>query len=218
MSDKKMHLIAENSLLILFLGACTAMGATTTLLGGLGMGVAALVVMVLSGIVLAALKSVIPQCARIPACVLVVAGFVSLVQMAMNAFLPDVFQMIGIYLAVAAVDLMIFGLADEALQSSVGAAVKQAAWTGLRFVAILAVMGLVREVFGQASVAGVELTFLADYKIPVLAQAPGGFVVYSFITAIISKAHQSPAQTGKGAACAAAGIECCCCKNEEVEQ
>ncbi len=217
MSNNK-HLIAENPLLILFLGACTAMGATTTLLGGVGMGVAALLVLVLSSIVLAALKSVIPQCARILACVLVVAGFVSLVQMAMNAFLPDIFNMTGIYLAVAAVDLMIFGVAEEALESSVGAAVKQAAWTGLRFVAILAVMGLIREVFGQASVAGVELAFLADYKIPVLAQAPGGFAVFSFIAAFLSKAHKLPAQTGKGDACAAAGIECCCCKNEEVEQ
>ncbi len=218
MSKKNSHLIAENPLLILFLGACTAMGATTTLLGGVGMGVAALLVLVLSGVVLSALKSVIPQCARVPACVLVVTGFVSLVQMVMNAFLPDVFNMIGIYLAVAAVDLMIFGLAEEAAQSSVGAAVKQAAWTGLRFVAILAVMGLVREVFGQASIAGVELAFLADYKIPLLAQAPGGFVVFSFITAVLSKCHKAPAQTGKGSACAAAGIECCCCKNEEVEQ
>ncbi len=217
MSEKKMHLIADNPLLILFLGACTAMGATTTLLGGVGMGVAALLVLVLSGVLLSALKSVIPQCARIPACVLVVAGFVSLVQMVMNAFLPEIYQMTGIYLAVAAVDLMIFGLADEAARSSVGSAVKRAAWTGLRFLLILAVMGLVREVFGQASVAGVELAFLTDYKIPVLAQAPGGFVVFSFVTAVLSKAHKSPVVTGKGPACAAAGIECCC-KKEEVEQ
>ena len=203
--------IAGNPLLILFLGACPAMGATTTLLGAVGMGVAALVVMVLSALVLTALKKAIPQCARIPACVLIVTGFVSIFQMVMNAFLPDVYQMIGIYLAVAAVDLLVFGTADE---GSVSGAVK----TGLRFVVILAVMGLIREVLGAGSVAGVDIPFLADYTIPLMTKAPGGFVVFSFVAAVVSKLHKTPALEGKGPACAAAGIACCCCENEEVDQ
>lgn len=202
--------IAGNPLLILFLGACPAMGATTTLLGGVGMGVAALVVMVLSALVMNALKKVIPQCARIPTCVLIVTGFVSIVQMVMNAFLPDVYQMIGIYLAVAAVDLLVFGTADEGF-------VADAFKTGLRFVVILAVMGLIREVLGASSVAGVEIPFLADHTIPLLTKAPGGFMVFSFVAAVVSKLHKTPALEGKGPSCAAAGIACCC-ENKEVEQ
>ena len=128
--------IAGNPLLILFLGACTAMGATTTVLGAVAMGVAALLVMVLSALVLTALKKVIPQCARVPACVIIVAGFVSIVQMLMNAFLPEIYQMLGIYVAVAAVDLLIFGSADEA---SVAGAVKN----GLRLLVVLAIMGVI---------------------------------------------------------------------------
>ena len=87
---------AENPLMLLFLGACPAMGATATVLGAAGMGVAVLVVMLLSGIVMAALKKVIPATGRIPAYVLIIAGFVSIVQMMMNAFLPDVYKMMGI--------------------------------------------------------------------------------------------------------------------------
>ena len=212
MSEKKLCcVIAENPLLILFLGACTAMGATTTLLGAVAMGVAALIVMVLSALVITALKKVIPECARIPAGVIIVTGFVSIVQMLMNAFLPEIYQMLGIYVAVAAVDLLIFGTADE---SCVVRAVKN----GLRFLVILVIMGLVREVLGSGSVAGFDIAFLADYTIPVMTKAPGGFVVYSILAAVISKLHKNPKLEGNSAACAAAGLDVCCCKNEEVEQ
>ena len=212
MSEKKLCcVIAENPLLILFLGACTAMGATTTLLGAVAMGVAALIVMVLSALVITALKKVIPECARIPAVVIIVTGFVSIVQMLMNAFLPEIYQMLGIYVAVAAVDLLIFGTADE---SCVVRAVKN----GLRFLVILVIMGLVREVLGNGSVAGFDIPFLADYTIPVMTKAPGGFVVYSILAAVISKLHKNPKLEGNSAACAAAGLDVCCCKNEEVEQ
>jgi len=212
MSEKKLCcVIAENPLLILFLGACTAMGATTTLLGAVAMGVAALIVMVLSALVITALKKVIPACARIPAVVIIVTGFVSIVQMLMNAFLPEIYQMLGIYVAVAAVDLLIFGTADE---SCVVRAVKN----GLRFLVILVIMGLIREVLGSGSVAGFDIPFLADYTIPVMTKAPGGFVVYSILAAVVSKLHKNPKLEGNSAACAAAGLELCCCKNEEVEQ
>ena len=212
MSEKKLCcVIAENPLLILFLGACTAMGATTTLLGAVAMGVAALIVMVLSALVITALKKVIPECARIPAVVIIVTGFVSIVQMLMNAFLPEIYQMLGIYVAVAAVDLLIFGTADE---SCVVRAVKN----GLRFLVILVIMGLVREVLGSGSVVGFDIAFLADYTIPVMTKAPGGFVVYSILAAVISKLHKNPKLEGNSAACAAAGLDVCCCKNEEVEQ
>jgi len=199
---------AENPMLILLLGACPAMGATATVQGALGMGVAALIVMVLSGIVIAALRKTIPACARIPACILIIAGFVSIVQMLMNAFLPDVYQMLGIYLTVAAVDLLIFAAGEE---GSVAAAVK----TGVKFIVILLVMGIVREVLGSASIAGKELAFLKDYRIPLLATAPGGFLIYSFTAAVISKLNPDAKVEGTGAACAAAGI--CGIGCEEVD-
>ena len=85
-------------------------------------------------------------------------------------------------------------------------------------VVILVIMGLVREVLGSGSVAGFDIAFLADYTIPVMTKAPGGFVVYSILAAVISKLHKNPKLEGNSAACAAAGLDVCCCKNEEVEQ
>ena len=205
------HAIAKNPLLILFLGACPAMAATATVKGALGMGIGVLIVMVLSNLVIGALRKMIPASAMIPVCVVVSTGFVSIVQMLMNALLPEVYQMLGIYLSVAAVDLLIFGTADESC-------VVRAGKNGLRFLVILVVMGLVREVLGNGSVAGFDIPFLADYTIPVMTKAPGGFVVYSFVAAVVSKLHKEPKLEGIGAAWSAAGMECCCCKNEEVEQ
>jgi electron transport complex protein RnfE len=212
--NKVRNAIAENPLLILLLGACPAMGATATVLGAAGMGAAALAVMVLSTIVLTALKKAIPACARIPACVIVVAGFVTLTEMLMNAFLPDIYQMMGIYLTVAAVDLLIFGCGEEALDGCSGCAVVNAVKTGLVYLVILVVMGAIREVLGAASFAGTDIAALANYKIPALTMAPGGFIVFSFMAAVVSKLCGFKG-TGESMACAAAGI---CDMKEEVEQ
>ena len=206
---------AENPLMLLFLGACPAMGATATVLGAAGMGVAVLVVMLLSGIVMAALKKVIPATGRIPAYVLIIAGFVSIVQMMMNAFLPDVYKMMGIYIAVAAVDLLIFGTEESAAEGGMGAVVSASLKNGLRFLVVLVIMGVIREVLGAASIAGQEIAFLSAYTIPVLTKAPGGFLVYSFAAALVGKLFAGEKLAGEGAACAAAGIAE---YNEEVAQ
>ena len=87
--------VVENPMMVLFLGACPAMGATATVLGAAGMGAAVLAVMLLSGIVMAALKKAVPASGRIPVYVITIAGCVSLIQMLMNAFLPNVYQMLG---------------------------------------------------------------------------------------------------------------------------
>ena len=183
--------VAGNALLILLLGACPAMGATTTVLGAAGIGIAVLVVMLLSCVLLTALKKAIPECARVPAAVLVIAGFASLVQMVMNAFLPEMYQLMGVYAAVVAVDLLVFGVVEEN-NASVAAALK----TGLRFVIIVLVMGVIREVLGSASIAGTELAFLSAYKIPLLTKAPGGFIVLAIVAGIVSKLHPNCEKEG----------------------
>ena len=183
--------VAGNALLILLLGACPAMGATTTVLGAAGIGIAVLAVMLLSCILLTVLKKAIPECARVPAAVLVIAGFASLVQMVMNAFLPEMYQLMGVYAAVVAVDLLVFGVVEEN-NASVAAAIK----TGLRFVVIVLIMGVIREVLGSASIAGVELAFLANYKIPLLTKAPGGFIVLAIVAGVVSKLHPNCEKEG----------------------
>ena len=192
--------VTENPMMVLFLGACPAMGATATVLGAAGMGAAVLAVMLLSAIVVAALKKVVPVSGRVPVYVLIIAGFVSMIQMVMNAYLPDVYKMLGIYITVAAVDLLIFG--TEESDAVISASLKN----GLRFLAVLVVMGVIREAFGSASIAGKEIACLTAYRIPVLAMAPGGFLVYSFVAAVVSKLFAADKLAGEGAACAAAGL------------
>ena len=210
--------IAKNPLLILFLGACPAMAATATVKGALGMGIAVLVVMVLTNLVIGALRKMIPAQAMIPVCVVVSAGFVSIAQMLMNAFLPNIYQMLGVYLAVVAVNLVVFGQAEAAVN---GSSVLDAVKTGLYFTVLLLVMGLVREVLGNASIFGVSLDFLANYRISLLSKAPGGFLVASILAGVVSKLGLVKEEcTGKCLTGIAAGIgECCCsCEEKEVQE
>ncbi len=209
--------IAKNPLLILFLGACPAMAATATVKGALGMGLSVLVVMVLTNLVLSALRKSVPAEAMIPVCVVVSTGFVSIVQMLMNAFLPNTYQLLGIYLAVVAVNLVVFGQAEAAVN---GNGVVGAVKTGLYFTAMLVVMGLVREVLGSASIFGMNLTFLSDYRIPLLSKAPGGFLVASILAGVVSKLGLAKDEcVGNCMTGVAAGIgECCCCEEKEVQE
>ena len=176
MKDKK----TLDPLLILFLGAAPALGATADVRAALGMGCAALVVMLLSGLVMAALGKILPQSAKVPAAILVTTGFVSLLQLLLAAFLPTVFNMLGVYLAVLAVNLLAFRQAEAP-------SVKEALVTGLCFAVLLFVTAALREIFGAASFAGLSIDFLTDYKIPVLLKAPGGLMIYAFVAALCAK-------------------------------
>ena len=203
MKDNKFRAaIAKNPVLALFLGACPAMALTTGLIPALGIGCAALLVLVLSAAVMSLLGKAIPEKARVPACILVVAGFVSIVQL----FLPAVYGMMGIYLAAAAVNLLFFGAAEESCGAGFGAALGRSFMTGLSFVLALAVMGAIREVFGSASIAGVALPFLENYKIPFLTQSAGGFVVFAILIAVINCFDRGERQAQPGFAAAAAGL------------
>ena len=223
MSEKNCvaNAILKNPLMVLFLGACPAMAATATLWGGFGMGLAVLAVMLLSNLVIALLKKVMPQQALIPVCVVVSAGFVSAVQMLMNAFMPDVYEMLGVYVAVVAVNLVVFSQAEDASKASVGSAVLGAVVTGLCFTAILVVMGAVRELLGSAAIAGKEIAFLVEYRIPLLSTAPGGYLVASIMAAVLSKVS-TPCCGSEGCDCvtckAVGQGECKCeCEDKEVQ-
>lgn len=206
-SPKLLEAIGANQVLVLFLGACPAMALTTDVRSALAIGLAALVVMLLSSIVIAALTKLIPQGARLAACVLVTAAFVSAVQMLMNAYLPNVYQMMGIYLAAAAVNLLVFGAAENAAGAGFGKAIANAVITGLYFTAASVLMAAVRELFGCGSIAGNEIAFLKAHAVPILAQAPGGFMVFAFLLAVINKlCHGCCLCQGQGTAFAAAGL------------
>lgn len=197
--------IAENPVLVLFLGACPAMAASTSVTSALGMGAAVLVVMLLSNMLIYALRNAIPKSARLSANILIITAVVSAVQMLMNALLPNVYQMLGVYLAVVAVDLMVYGSAEDAVERSFVKSVVNSLLTGLGFAAAMFVMSAVREILGGGSFAGHGIAFFKTYNIPALLQPHGGFVVFAILLAAI-QALGGGKTSGKGTACAAAGL------------
>jgi len=187
MTDMK-HSIMKNPLMILLLGATPALAATTDVRSALGMGGAVLVILVLSNIITFLLKNKIAHETKLATNVLIVTGVVSVVQMLMAAFLPSIYNMLGLYVAIVAVTALTSrqaDLADEA--QSVGEAVKYAVSAGLTLLVVMVIVAAIREILGSASIAGMELTFLANYKIGAIAKAPGAYIVLAIVAACVSK-------------------------------
>lgn len=205
-SPRLLEAIGANPVLVLLLGACPAMALSADVRSALALGLAVLAVMLLSSLVLAALAAVIPQGARLAACVLVTTVFVSAAGMLMNAYLPGVYGMMGIYLAVCAVNLLVFGAAENAAGAGLGKALGNALITGLFFCLAVVATAVIRELFGSGSFAGNEIAFLKEHAVPVLAQAPGGFMIYAFVAALANGIWGGCLCCGRGTAMAAAGL------------
>lgn len=181
-------LIAENPVLVLVLGTCPTLAMTTSVISALGMGIAATVVLVCSNVVISALRKLIPDTVRIPCYIVIIAGFVSMVQMLMHAFLPELYKMMGVYLALIVVNCIILGRAEMfARKNPVLDSALDGLGMGLGFLLALFCMATIRELFGTGSFAGIEIPFLYPYRIPLLAQAPGGFLVFGLLIAVINR-------------------------------
>ena len=141
MNEKKMTV---NPMWVLFLGACPALGATGTLRGAAAMGITVLAVMLLTALVMALLRRILPERAVIAATILTAALFTSAAQLVLHAVLPSVYKMLGVYLAVAAVNLLVF---SRSAGSASGLCVGKVVVTGLEFLAVIAVVALLRELF-----------------------------------------------------------------------
>ena len=181
-------IIAENPVLILILGTCPTLATTTSVISALSMGIAATIVLVCSNIVISALRNIIPDTVRIPCYIVIIAAFVTAVQMLLQAFLPSIYDMLGVYLALIVVNCIILGRAEMyARKNNVIDSALDGLGMGIGFLIALILMAIIREVFGNGTFAGFEIPFLVNYKIPVLAQAPGGFLVYGILIAVMNK-------------------------------
>ena len=181
-------LIAENPVLVLVLGTCPTLAQTGSVIAALSMGIAATVVLLCSNMAISALRKVIPDTMRIPCYIVVIAGFVTVVQLVMHAFLPDLYDMIGVYLALIVVNCIILGRAEMyARKNGVIDSALDGLGMGIGFLIALVAMATVREVLGAGSFAGIVIPFLENYKIPFFVQAPGGFFVFGVLIAIVNK-------------------------------
>ena len=180
-------LIAENPVLVLVLGTCPTLAQTGSVIAALSMGIAATAVLVCSNVVISALRKIIPDTVRIPCYIVVIAGFVTVVQLLMQAYLPDLYDMMGVYLALIVVNCIILGRAEMfARKNNVIDSALDGLGMGIGFLLALLAMAVIREVLGAGTFAGIEIPFMADYKIPILTMAPGGFLVFGVLIAIVN--------------------------------
>ncbi len=185
-------LLAENPTLRLVLGTCPTLATTTSVTSALGMGLAASVVLVCSNIVISALRKVIPDKVRIPAYVVVIASFVTIVQMLVKAFAPELDEQLGVYLPLIVVNCIILGRAEAfASKNPVLASAVDGLGMGVGFTAALFLMGAVREILGAGSFAGISIPVLSGNPMLIFILPPGGFFVYGILMATANRIAES---------------------------
>ena len=181
-------LIKENPVLRLVLGTCPTLAVSTSVESALGMGLAATVVLVCSNIVISAMRKVIPSKVRIPAYIVIIAGFVTLVQMLVKAFLPQIDEMLGVYLPLIVVNCIILGRAEAfASKNTVLYSAVDGVGMGVGFTAALLLMGGIRELMGAGSIAGFTVFPEAIPPMTIFVLAPGGFFVFGMLIALANK-------------------------------
>ena len=181
-------LIAENPVLVLVLGTCPTLAVSTSIVSAISMGLAATIVLVCSNVVISLLRKVIPDTVRIPCYIVVIAAFVTAVQMLLNAYMPEIYELLGVYLALIVVNCIILGRAEMyARKNNVIDSALDGLGMGLGFLIALLAMAFIREVFGAGSFAGLAIPFMKDFTIPILVQSPGGFLVYGILIAVVNK-------------------------------
>lgn len=181
-------IVTENPVLILILGTCPTLGMTTTVNSAFSMGIAATIVLICSNVVISALRKIIPDSVRIPCYIVIISGFVTAVQMLLQAFLPPIYDMLGTYLALIVVNCIILGRAELfARKNSVIDSALDGIGMGLGFLVALLLIATLREVIGNGSFAGFTIPYLSEFKIKVFVEAPGGFLVYGIVIAIVNK-------------------------------
>ena len=180
-------IIRDNPVLVLLLGTCPTLAVSTSATNALGMGAAATFVLIGSNIVIALLKNVIPNKVRIPCYIVVIAGFVTLVQMVLQAFVPALYDALGLFLPLIVVNCIILGRAEAfASKNTVFDSFLDAVGMGVGFTLALLFIGIVREVIGFGTIFGVSLG--ENFQtVSIIGLAPGGFFVYGCIIALLNK-------------------------------
>ena len=203
-------LLRENPVFVLILGTCPTLATTTNVKGALAMGLAAAAVLICSNTVVSLFRKLIPDSMRIPCYIVIIAGFVTIVQMFMHAFLPELYDLLGVYLALITVNCIILGRAEMfAGKNTVGKSILDGIGMGLGFTIAMIAMATIREVFGAGTFFGIEIPFISTHTINILVQAPGGLMVYGLLIAvvnIITKGKVIKKKEFSCAGCPSAGI------------
>lgn len=203
MSNFLKGIIKENPVLVLVLGTCPTLATSTSVSSAIGMGAAATVVLLCSNIVISALRNVIPDKVRIPCYIVLIAGFVTMVQMLVKAFAPALDKSLGIYLPLIVVNCIILGRAEMyANKNGVIDSAIDALGMGAGFTFALFLMASIREIFGNGTWFGMDIPVLVDNKIAIMTMAPGGFFVFGCLIALVNKLSGDKKNAKKEFGCA----------------
>ena len=181
-------IIKENPVLVLVLGTCPTLAVTTSVINALGMGVAATIVLLCSNIAISALRRAIPDKVRIPAYIVLIAGFVTIIEMLMHAFVPDLYEALGVFLSLIVVNCIILGRAEMyASKNKVVDSAIDALGMGVGFTLALFLMASIREIFGSGSWLGIAIPWLSDNPIMIFSLPAGGFFVFGCLIALVNR-------------------------------
>lgn len=179
-------IVKNNPTFVLVLGMCPTLGTTTSAINGMGMGLATMLVLILSNITISAIARFIPDKVRIPSYIVVIASFVTIVQLLLQAYVPVLYDALGIFLPLIVVNCIILGRAEAfANKNSVGDSALDGVGIGLGFTIALTAVGLVREILGSGSAFG--LKFIQGDGMLAFVLAPGAFIVLAYLMVIFRK-------------------------------
>ena len=180
-------ILKENPTFALVLGMCPTLATTTSAVNGMSMGLATLFVLVCSNVVISMLKNLIPDKVRIPAFIVVIATFVTMVQLVMQAYLPAIYDVLGLFIPLIVVNCIVLGRAEAfAAKNSVGLSALDGLGMGLGFTLSLTVLGVIREFLGAGTVFGFQI-YSSHFAALIFVLAPGAFICLAYLMAAVNK-------------------------------
>ncbi|MBR6065185.1 MAG: electron transport complex subunit E [Paludibacteraceae bacterium] len=180
-------ILKENPTFALVLGMCPTLATTTSAVNGMSMGLATLFVLVCSNVVISLLKNLIPDKVRIPAFIVVIATFVTMVQLVMQAYLPAIYDVLGLFIPLIVVNCIVLGRAEAfAAKNTVGLSALDGLGMGLGFTLSLTVLGVIREFLGAGTVFGFQL-YSSHFAALIFVLAPGAFICLAYLMAAVNK-------------------------------
>lgn len=187
-------IVKENPTFVLMLGMCPTLAVTSSAINGLGMGLTTAVVLALSNLIISLLRKIIPSRVRIPAFIVIIASFVTLIGFLLEGFLPELYDSLGIYLSLITVNCIIFGRAEMfASKNGVVSSAFDAIGMGIGFTIALFLMGSIREILGAGQWMGMNIPVIHDNPMLLFIMPAGGFFTLGVIIAVVNKiANRKP--------------------------
>lgn len=207
-------LVKENPTFVLMLGMCPTLAVTTSAINGVGMGLTTTVVLVMSNMLISMLRKIIPDSVRMPAFIVVVASFVTIVQFLLEGFIPSLYDSLGLYIPLIVVNCIILGRAESyASKNPVLPSIFDGIGMGLGFTIGLTSIGIVREVIGAGQILGKQIMPSSYEPVTIFILAPGAFFVLAGLVAIQNKVKRNAANKGKETVKTGCGEGCASCGN-----